>query len=284
MTNDQLIDIWLQGRSRLTVRNYRYYIAKAERLAQEIVGKRLIALGAVELAAVSAKLHANLKPASQCNKIAVLRSFFKFLTAVEERHDDPSTALRPPHCPNTLAERIMTHEEVGRLLVAAADEREQMMIKVLYGAGLRVSELVGLKVKDLRSRVSEKEVMWTLTVLGKGGRTETVRISEDLGKELTAFVKGRPQEAFIFTYAGGVGLYPIHTSAIRRAVRRMGQAIGLPKVSPHWLRHTHASEALRRGANIVLVQRSLRHSNLATTMKYIHLNPDEAASLYLLTL
>ncbi len=284
MTNDQLIDVWLQGRSHLTIKNYRYYIAKAEKLAQEMANKRLIDLGPMELTAVSARLHSGLKPASQGNKIAVMRSFFKFLTTSEVRHDDPSVMLRPPHCPNTLAERIMTHEEVGRLLVAAADEREQMMVKVLYGAGLRVSELVGLRVKDLRSRESGKEVVWTLTVLGKGGRTETVRIAEDLGKELTAFVKSRPQEAFIITREGGVGLYPVHTSAIRRAISRMGEATGIPKVSPHWLRHTHASEALRRGANIVLVQRSLRHANLATTMKYIHLNPDEAASLYLPTL
>ncbi len=284
MTNDQLIEVWMQGHSLATKENYIYYIGRAEVIAQELLKKRLVSLNQMELSLVMARLCQSLTLTSQATRIFMMRSFFRFLMKSGERHDDPSTVLRAPHCPSTLAERILTHEQVGQLLVAAGDQREAMMVKVLYGSGIRVSEMVGLKVKDLRSRVSEKGVVWTLTVLGKGGRTETVRVSEDLGKEMAAWLSGRPQESFMFTHAGGVGLYAIHTNAVRRAITKMGKQIGIPKISPHWLRHTHASEALRRGANVVLVQRSLRHSSLATTMKYCHLSPDEAASLYLPTL
>lgn len=282
MTNEQLIEVWMQGRSEATKCNYVTYIARAELFSQELHKKRLIDLGQMELSLVMTRLCRSLNLNSKGTRIAMMRSFFKFLLISNVRHDDPSITLRIPACPNTLAERIMTHEQVGQLLVVAKDNREKMMVKVLYGAGLRVSEMVGMRCKDIRSRKNEiEETVWTLTVLGKGGRTETVRITEDLGAELAAWVKGRPLESFIFTYANGVGLYAIHTNVIRRALTRMGKAIGVPKITPHWLRHTHASEALRRGANVVLVQRSLRHSSLATTMRYCHLNPDEAASLYL---
>jgi integrase/recombinase XerD len=119
----------------------------------------------------------------------------------------------------------------------------------------------------------------TFTVLGKGGKTRTVLLPGSVWKELQALCWGkRPGEPVFRSQKGG----PLSTSQALRIVKKAARRAGFSeRVSPHWLRHAHASHALDRGAPIHLVQATLGHSSVATTGRYLHARPTDSSARYL---
>jgi integrase/recombinase XerD len=148
-------------------------------------------------------------------------------------------------------------------------------LRLLYGAGLRVSELCGLRWRD----VVERDDSGQITVYGKGGKTRHVLLSVGTWDALSAIRGDAGEEAPIFLSRKGS---PLCTSQAFRIVRAAARRAGSDKdVSPHWMRHAHASHALDRGAAVHLVQATLGHSSVATTGRYLHARPTESSSKYL---
>jgi integrase/recombinase XerD len=147
---------------------------------------------------------------------------------------------------------------------------------LLYGAGLRVSELVALRWHD----VVERDDAAQITVYGKGSKTRFVLLTPATwGALKTIRDDAGPDDALFRSSRGGGAL---DARQVRRIVRNASRCAGIDKpVSPHWLRHAHASHALDRGAAIHLVQATLGHSSVATTGKYLHARPSESSSKYL---
>ena len=142
------------------------------------------------------------------------------------------------------------------------------MIKLMYGLGLRVSELVGLKWSDLNKDV--------LTVYGKGGKTRYVKVPDSL---LNALNTIRKPEGVIFLSRYGK---PLSRIAVFKMVKKVAEKAGLSdKVSPHYLRHSHASHSLQNGASVRLVQATLGHASITTTEKYLHISPSESSSSFI---
>jgi integrase/recombinase XerD len=148
------------------------------------------------------------------------------------------------------------------------------MLRLLYASGVRVSEVCGLKWRDLKERDDAGQV----TVFGKGGKTRTILLSLATWRELLALRGGPDDPVFPSRKYGG----HLDRSQVLRIVQTAAKRAGVVgKVSPHWLRHAHASHALDRGAPIHLVPATLGHSSVATTGRYLHARPTESSSKFL---
>jgi integrase/recombinase XerD len=158
--------------------------------------------------------------------------------------------------------------------------RNRAILRLLYYGGLRVSELCGLKWKNLSVRENGGQV----TVKGKGGKTRTVLVPAGLWVELIRLRGDSGQDEPVFrskkkSHDGHLTREWVH-KIVQAACNRAGIT---GKVSPHALRHAHASHALERGAKIHLVQATLGHSSVAVTGRYLHARPEDSSGLYLPT-
>ncbi len=214
--------------------------------------------------------------------LAILKAFFNYVLTLDAAPIKSSPLPRQfkvavPR--ETLVERILTVEEVKALIENEKDLRNHLILKTLYQTGVRVSELCGLRWSDLTPRPEINTVQ--LTVYGKRGKTRHITLKPELAIELEKLRKSALGAAPIFTSAQGNALAPAH---IHRIVKRAGakaQLASADKVSPHWLRHAHATHALDRGAPLRLVQATLGHASLDTTSKYLHIRPSESSGDYL---
>ena len=267
--DEQVIELWLAGRPDSTRRAYR---RESSRFL-EVVG---IDLRNVTLADLQGWVSLLTGQASTVGRaIAAVRSLFGFAHSLGYLPVNVAPALIVPKKRDRRAERILDESAVLLMIASEKDKRNRALLRVAYGAGLRVSELVGIQVRDVVRRESGAQV----SVMGKGGKERTVLVSEGLAVTLADLIDGRPAESYLFISRKRK---PLSTSQAWRVVRAAARRIGLlGNVSPHWLRHAHASHALDRGAPIHLVQTTLGHASVATTGVYLHARPNEGSGTYL---
>src|SRR5262245_32508723 len=174
----------------------------------------------------------------------------------------------------SLAKRILPEVDVKLLLRAARSARDHVLLAVAYGGGLRVSELVALKWGDVIVR--DKKVQ--LSVLGKGGVVRQVLLQMTVSRQLLDLRGDGGANDPVFAARHGGSLTE---RAVHGLVKRTARAAGISDaVSPHWLRHSHGSHAIDRGAPLPEVQATLGHANVATTSGYLHARPDTSSGLY----
>jgi site-specific recombinase XerD len=268
----QLIEVWLHGRSRHT---QRAYAADVERLLLE-TGKPLAALTLVDLQRFADSL-GGLAPASRYRALSAVKSLLAFGHRSGYLAFDVGRALRLPAVRSRLAERILPEAGVHRMLSLEPVERNRTILMLLYASGVRVSELCGLCWRDVQMSGDDVQI----TVFGKGGKTRAVRLPETVWRQLSGLRETAGDGALpVFrSRKGGRALTPV---AVLRIVRAAAQRAGIDlAVSPHWLRHAHASHALDRGAPIHLVQATLGHASITTTGRYLHARPTDSSSRFL---
>ena len=218
----------------------------------------------------------SLQPASQNRALTAVKSLLSFAqeTGYLAFNVGAAVKLRPHR--DSLAQRILEESEVARLIQAAPEGRNRMLLKLLYVSGVRVSEICGLKWCDAMARQEGGQI----TVFGKGGKTRTVLLKPKVWQQLLV-IKGEAKAVDpIFPSRKGGGALDV--SQVRRIVYAAAKKAGLEqKVSPHWMRHAHASHALDRSAPIHLVQATLGHASVSTTGRYLHARPTESSSFYL---
>jgi integrase/recombinase XerD len=219
-------------------------------------------------------------------RLSALRQFFAFAVAQGLRADDPTATLDSPRLGRPLP-KILSEAEVEALLVQAHARsdaegmRRAAMIELLYAAGLRVSELVGLTLSSIaRDRTH-------LVVRGKGGKERIVPLGEAARVALAAYApfrarflpKGAAASPFLFPSRGGLG----HLTRARfaRMLKGLAADAGLDpaRVSPHVLRHAFASHLLAHGADLRSVQQMLGHADIATTQIYTHVQDERLRRL-----
>ncbi len=208
---------------------------------------------------------ANLAPASQARAINATKSLISFAQRVGYLQFNPAAAILAPKKKDTLGERILSEAEIIRMIALEPDTRNRALLRVMYAAGGRVSEVCGLKWRDVQER---DEGAGQITIFGKGGKTRVVLLSPETWAELTALQDQSGSDAPVFVSRKGGHLHPAPAWRIVRAAANRARIQG--QVSPHWLRHCHASHALDRGAPIHLVQATLGHASVATTGRYLH--------------
>jgi integrase/recombinase XerD len=176
-----------------------------------------------------------------------------------------------------LAKRIITPTQVSLLIRAARTKRDRVLLQVGYAGGLRVSELVGLTWSDVLEREQGRV---QLSVTGKGGIVRQVLLPAIVSRALLSLRGNAGANDPLFPSREGGG--PLTVRAVRGMVKRAAARAGIEApVSPHWLRHAHASHAIDRGATLPEVQSTLGHGNIATTSGYMHARPESSSGLKL---
>lgn len=268
-TDNALIELWLHGRSLHTVRAYRSDVARF----RAFVAKPIVVVTLGELQAFADSLTGC--EASRARTLGAVRSLLRFAHTTGAAPFNVGAALRIPKGRDGLADRILTERQVKRLRKAPASPRDVALIHLLYEGAFRRGEICGLRWSDAAAADDEGAF---LTVLGKRKKTRTVRISKETWAMVAALRGDAPSNAPVF--AGRAGALDPATvwRIVRSAARRAG--IEAP-VSPHFLRHSHATHALERGAPMGLVRDTLGHDSLATTSRYVHARPKESSGKYL---
>lgn len=269
--NDEtLLALWLHGRSAGTARAYaadvRAFIAHA--------GKLLCAVTVGDVQAYGDSL-AGLATASQARKLSAVKSLLTCAHRLGYVTFNVGAAVKLPPIKATLAERIMDEADVHRMLALETHPRNAVMLRLLYCAGLRISEVCGLKWRDMQAREDAGQA----TVYGKGGKTRVVLLPASMWRTLAQLRSEARLDDPVFLSQRRGHLDP---SAVHRVVKGAAKRAGLAvDVSAHWLRHAHASHSLDRGAPIHLVQATLGHASVATTGRYLHARPNDSSARYL---
>jgi site-specific recombinase XerD len=217
-----------------------------------------------------------LKVTSQNRALTSVKSLLSFAqeTGYLAYNVGAAVKLRPYR--DALAQRFLEESEVARLIEAAPLGRDRVLLKLLYVSGIRVGELCGLRWCDALPRQTGGQI----SVFGKGGKTRTILLKPKVWQHLLSLQGSALAVDPIFRSRKGGG--PLDSSQVRRIVYAAAGKAGLEqKVSPHWLRHAHASHALERSAPLHLVQATLGHASIATTGRYLHARPTDSSSFYL---
>ena len=275
-----------KGLSNNTVSAYRRDLVKFDAFAK----KRKLTLKSIrrdDLVDFLASLfHQKLESRTVARHLVTLRNFFRFAQVQDLIAEDPSLNLESPKIRRSLPGYLRL-EEVEKLLVQPDDKtaiglRDRAMLEVLYSSGLRVSELIGLRVMDLDRTVG------CVRCIGKGDKERIVPI----GKKATALVEKYLREArpkllgrgtlanspalFLNRRGGGfsrVGVWKILSAYGRKAGLRVA-------LTPHMLRHSFATHLLERGADLRSVQLMLGHSDISTTQIYTHVVEERLKQIY----
>jgi integrase/recombinase XerD len=215
---------------------------------------------------------ARLSPRTSARRLSTLRQFFRFLLLEGKISEDPSALLTAPKTWRTLP-KYLTADQVEALLAAPDDSprgrRDRAMLETLYATGLRVSELVSLRLTDVNLDLG------FVRVTGKGGKQRLVPLGSKAQEALRDYLSApRPQllkgraSPHLFVTARGAAMT---RQAFWMLLRRYGRQAGIfQKLSPHVLRHSFATHLLEGGAGLRSVQAMLGHADISTTEIYTH--------------
>ncbi len=225
------------------------------------------------------------RPSTMEQHISVIKGYHRFLVREGFCRMDPSQTIPLPRKPKELPDVISIHQ-VTRLLDQMPDStplelRDATILEVLYGCGLRVSELVGL---DMDRIYFEEEC---LRVLGKGSKERIVPISGMAAQRLRQYLSdarpalsegaAAPTSAVFLNARGG----RLSRQSVHSVVARAGLAIGVKDLHPHTLRHSFATHLLEGGADLRAIQEMLGHSDISTTQIYTHVQVSQLREEYL---
>lgn len=260
--------------------------------ASEFCRGRLVGASSRELAAWLSDLAARgMAPSTQARKLSAVRRFFRFLFQEGDRKDDPTARLDGPS-PEREVPDVLSREEVARLIAACEmDKRLKCLVELLYGAGLRASELVTLRVGNLPRRKAGQWMSADIIIRGKGGKDRLCPLGRAaltaLGEWLDVREASLPDnplvrakaEPFVFPSRGKEG--HLTRRRLGQMLEELSVAAGIrsDRVYPHALRHAYATHLLQGGADLRVVQTLLGHADIATTQIYTHVLTDELTEL-----
>lgn len=224
-----------------------------------------------------------LKPASRARALSTLRGFYLFLLSTGETKTDPTLNIEAPRRSARLP-RKLTYDEVKLLLVQpdpgkGRGLRDSAMLELLYATGLRVSELVSLKLVNINWEAG------FLVTMGKGSKERVVPVGEVAMARLREYVEGArgvsaggASSPFLFLGSRGK---PLTRQGFFEIIRRYALKAGIEvPLSPHVLRHSFASHLLEKGADLRSVQMMLGHADISTTQIYTHVNTERLKEIH----
>ena len=273
-TDAAFIELWLG--TKVSAHTHRAYRAEISRFRQA-TQKPLSRITLMDLESYARQLgQGSLKPASQNRALTAIKSLLSFAQETGYLPFNAGAAIKLLPNRDSLAQRILDEDTTARLIAAAPEGRDRVLLKLLYVSGVRVSEICALTWSDAQARQQGGQI----TVFGKGGKTRTILLTPKAWQDLLSIQSLAQADDPIFPSRRGGG--PLDASQVRRIVYAAAQKAGLEqKVSPHWMRHAHASHALDRNAPIHLVQATLGHASVSTTGRYLHARPTESSGFYL---
>ncbi|WP_199336475.1 tyrosine-type recombinase/integrase [Oscillatoria sp. FACHB-1407] len=215
-------------------------------------------------------------PATQKRRINTIKSLLGYGYALGVLSVNVGKLLKPPKVKNTLAERILSETQIHSMMALTPNERDRLLLRLIYATGARVSEISSLCWRDVQSA---GQGQGQVTLFGKGNKTRIIIFSQETWQQLQHLRGEASLDEPVFKGYRGKAL---SRHQIQRIVREAAKRAGIEgAVSPHWLRHAHASHAIERGTPIALVQATLGHASTTTTGMYLHVRPKASSALYL---
>jgi integrase/recombinase XerC len=291
----QRFERYLRDERRCSPRTVTTYVRDLEAFRQFVRDRNLAAdaakLDVLALRAFLASLHgANASP-TIARKVAALRSFYRFLMRRGEARSNPAAVLKAPKLSRPLP-KFLTVDDAFRVVDAPADDvgrpeplmlRDRAIMELLYGSGVRVSELVGLDLGCVDLSVCQARV------LGKGDKERIVPLGGPCAAAMASYLEhGRPKLRHPKTGAQDSDAWflgqrgtRLTARQVQNLVRRHGAlGAGRGDLHPHALRHTCATHLLDAGADLRAIQELLGHASLSTTQRYTHVSVDRIMAVY----
>jgi len=283
---DEFCDaLWLEdGLAKTSLSSYRSDLAKTSDWLAAQAGPELGQTDELWLTRYIADVSASRRATSQARYLSSLRRFFRWLVTRGRLGADPTLKLVMPGKPSRLP-KVMSEKQVESLLAAPDVDtplglRDRAMIETIYATGLRVSELVNLKLHEVSFD------MGVLRVLGKGSKERLVPLGEEavswiqryLAEARPHILKGQQSDALFVTGRGA----PMTRQAFWQLIKRYAVPAGIQreKLSPHVLRHAFATHLLNHGADLRVVQLLLGHADITTTQIYTHIARERLKELH----
>lgn len=270
---------FLKLEKQLSENTIQAYLSDLDRLISFIQesGKSLDKLTTKDLQGFISFLHRlEIAPSTQARILSGIKSFYKYLMLDDVIEDDPAHLLEMPQLGRKLPE-VLSEQEIDKMIAAidlskAEGQRNKAIIETLYGCGIRVSELIGLKLSDCYLAEG------FIKVIGKGDKERLVPINAGASKQILLYTDTdrvmldiKPgHEDFVFLNRRGKRLTRVMIFTI---IKNLAMLAGIRKeVSPHTFRHSFATHLVENGANLRVVQDMLGHASISTTEIYTHLN------------
>lgn len=241
---------------------------------------------------ISQLTDAGMSAQTVARKLSALRQLFAFLYQEKIRSDNPATSIDSPRLGRRLPKTLTADDVLALIMVAKSDDspkglRLQAMLELIYGAGLRVSELVSLPLAALQVREGSNAVMAEfLVVRGKGNKERLVPMNQHTRAALSryldirkAFMKTDTSSPYLFPYARADGFITRQQFGVMLKELAVQANIDPEKISPHTLRHSFATHLLEGGADLRVIQELLGHSDIATTQVYTHVVGEKLKAL-----
>ncbi|MDR2464388.1 MAG: tyrosine recombinase [Holosporales bacterium] len=223
-------------------------------------------------------------------KIVTLRQFYKFLSQEKSISLNPTRHIALPRNVRKFP-RIPTKDIVFSLLdYVAKDEsnegrRNWILLELLYGTGIRASEVVSLKLSNLAFNRAQQTILPFITIYGKGNKERIVPLHETCILALNVYLsvrqyfirKGQKMEEFPWLFPSYNG--HISRQRLNQLLANITKNLGINSISPHVLRHAFATHLLENGANLLIIQKLLGHSDISTTQIYTHVQSQHLVSL-----
>ena len=283
--NIQLLSIYLEyleiekGLSENTIEAYKRDLSS---FIDYCINKGLSDFSQIKIVDVNAfilKLRENkISPRSIVRKIASLRGFFKWLSANEYIEKNPVNSLEQPKLAKKLP-KVMSIEEITNILNSNLNKEEKLIVELLYDCGLRVSELVNLKISNID--INSKYIQ----CIGKGSKERIIPFGKKAKLAINQYLKIRElyilknsleNYKYLFVQENGKRLTRQNVYSF---IRKQGEKIH-KHISPHTLRHSFATHLLENGADLRVVQELLGHSDVATTQLYTHVTKKRLKEVY----
>lgn len=205
------------------------------------------------------------QPRTLHRMISTLSSFYRYLYVQGAVAADPMIGVERPRIKNQEL-KYLKHSQVIRLINTIENERDRLIVRLIYATGVRVSELCSISIEDIDFEDH------TIRVRGKGDKIRTVFVDDETLEEVGRFI-GNKIAGPLFPGQQGKHLSP-------RTVQHIFRQYAPPGITPHKIRHSYASELYRRSKNLRVVQENLGHSSIKTTEIYLHTDIDERKRVY----
>lgn len=277
--------LWLEdGLAKATLDSYRSDLGRLALWLANNAGEPLLDIRTTTLTAFIAHLSRQTRASSQSRYLSTLRRFYRWQLGRGRIFIDPTLKLANPARPSRLP-KVMSEKQVDALLNAPDLDtllglRDRAMLETLYASGLRVSELVNLKIHEIGFNEG------VVRVIGKGSKERLVPLGEQAIDWLTRFLnearpdilKGQQSEDMFVTARGSAMTRQAFWQLIKRYALQAG--IDPAKLSPHVLRHAFATHLLNHGADLRVVQLLLGHADISTTQIYTHVARERLKKLH----
>lgn len=257
-----------------------YYLKTIQDFFSYFQGRGIREISTVQLS-IYLKIVSKEKKDSTVNKVKfALSSLLTYASKIGYIPRNPALALDRIKVPDRTFSKILSANQVKLMILAESDNtRNQLILRTLYNTGVRVEELSNLIVASFR----DTELGPMLSLIGKGNKARTIRVSKALMRDLESFWEKEGYKATDSAFKSSKAPFQkLTTVQIWRIVKTAAVKAKIKaKPSPHFFRHSNAAHAVENGAPLHVVQKSLGHESIATTGKYMDITPKESNSDYL---